>query len=143
MIYHGIGTKQNPSTLAENLNPYCLYTNGRGAGKLERSNMSGDHGLNAQTGRDNKFKRRTSYHNLRLDVGRAVTGIASGETNTCPCNLNLTRAPTFNSQADQVSTSMNSEIVEEGKHLFQTFVREEIRREGLIEPAKCLSPLCR
>ena len=37
LIYHGIGTKQNPSTLAENLNPYCLYTNGRGAGKLERS----------------------------------------------------------------------------------------------------------
>ena len=70
--------------------------------------MSGDHGLNSQTGRDNKFKRRTSYHNLRLDVGRAVTGIATGETNTCPCNLNLTQGLKFSSRADQISTSMNS-----------------------------------
>ena len=105
--------------------------------------MSGD-SLKSETGRNNKFKRRTSYHNLRLDVWRAATGITtSGENSTCPCNLDLTRRPRFNSEADQISTSMDSEIVEEGKHLFQTFVREEIRREGLIEPAKCLSPLCR
>ena len=90
---------------------------------------------------DNKFRRRTSSHNLRVDVQRALTGKSSGETNTCPCDMGASGGPTFS--ACGTNDSMNPEIVEEGKHLFQNFVREEIRREGLIEPAKCFSPLCR
>ena len=98
--------------------------------------------VNSQSKWDNKFRRRTSNHNLRLDVQKAASGQSGRESNTCPCDMGASEGPKFSSAEDETNT-MNLEVVEEGKHLFQNFVREEIRREGLMEPAKCFSPLCR
>ena len=89
---------------------------------------------------DNKFKRRTSAHNLRLDVGRAASAASSGSSLTCPCKPGQDADRMFDTQDGQVR---DPEVVEEGKQLFQNFIREEIKREGLLEPAKCFSPLCR
>ena len=107
--------------------------------------MSGHTAPMAEGG--SKFKRRTSHHNLKLDVEKASAAGDSGITWSCrnfgsrscdQCEQNNGHAGRH-----QKDGNMDPEVVEEGKHLFQDFVREQIRREGLLEPAKCLTPMCR
>ena len=90
---------------------------------------------------DSRFKRRTSAHNLKLDVAKAVTAAETGSYPiSYPCNPSQNVDQLFDTQVGQVR---DPEVVEEGKQLFRNFIREEIKREGLLEPAKCFSPLCR
>ena len=87
---------------------------------------------------DSGLKRRTPAHNLKLDVEKAVTAAKTGSYPiSCP-SQDVDQL--FDTQVGQVR---DPEVVEEGKQLFRNFIREEIKREGLLEPAKCFSPLCR
>lgn len=67
---------------------------------------------------ENKFRRRTSSVSLTLDVDLANTG-------------------------QQVNAIVSEDVVEEGRELFQNFLKDEIHRSGLNAPPKCFSPYCR
>lgn len=108
--------------------------------------MSGSgegHEISTDYERESKFKRRTSHHNLKLDVEKATAAALSGIG--CTCNQFFYQKSSIDKCQIHGMAKMESDpqVAEQGKELFQNFVLEQIRKERLTEAEKCLSPLCK
>ena len=94
----------------------------------ERSNGQGDED-------DGKFRKRLSSKNLRINIEKANSFESDMSLNSSASDF----FEEFNGMDSSISQASGSETVEEGRELFENFVKDEIKKEGLAPPVECFS----